>query len=206
MITSFENRQNITWLFPLLLLCVLLLSSCSAPQLTSSSKTDIHQGSKMNDVLVLSMVRHPERCKMMDNALVNALTKEKVEALQSYKVSEKMVEETKDAILQFVQKVNEKSIMIITIGNVEEKSFVQDSVNTPDRAYGTGLGNYFGTNRSTTVVTNLLGNLDVNVYDIKTKNLLWTAHIKVNNPKITPKYFKKIADSIVRGMKKDGVI
>jgi hypothetical protein len=204
--TSFETFKVSALPFTVLLISVLLLSSCAGPSLTESRKGNTSQIIKINDVLLLSLIRHTEKRKMMENALARVLSEEKVEALQSYKISEKMIEENKDAVIELVQKADAESIMIITIGNVKEKSFAQSSLSMPQVDDTTRIDSYFETRGSQTVVTSTMANLEVHIFDIKTEELLWSAIVKVNNPKSTGKYFNEVAREIVQGLKKDGVI
>lgn len=188
-------------LYPLLFVC-LFCTSCANQSLTGTWRNEALSDIKLEDVLVIGLVEHPETRKFFEKAFVEDLLAENIVAHPSYKVSERNLERTRESLLQLINKTDAKMVLVTHIARFKDSTTYQQSM----ASYRDPYGAFFGTRGSRSTVTSTTVFLESNIYDVKTEKLIWSAGVRVDDPKITRKYMTKITDVFIKGMKKDGII
>ncbi len=190
----------------LLLLAVLLLVSCGQHRLTSSWMSESLGQTKVNDVLVIGLARHPTTRNIFEKAYVEDLTDENIRAIPSHKVVEGTLVPTKEALLEVIQMTDAKTVLITRLANRKRKTYYQDATGPITSAYEEPYGAFFQSQAPQTAATKVFVYLESNIYDVESEKLIWSATAEAKDPIMTKEYMKKVTNIFIKDMKDKGLL
>lgn len=213
--------KNISPAF-LILLCSLLLSSCSANKLTSSWKHDSIGQYKMGTVLVIGVARDEIKRRIYEDTFVSSLTEAGVHAVPSYTVTKQSIEPSKEALQEVLTKSQADTVLIThRIGRKEVEAYQRSAlligsnnyygITGADGYYGNSLYGYYPLIWNSVAPTGsyyekITVMLETNLYDVKTEELLWSARSESTDPVMTRKYYQKLINLFLNDLKKDNLL
>ncbi|MBL4902734.1 MAG: hypothetical protein JKY62_08780 [Desulfocapsa sp.] len=196
------------YLFFLISVATIFLSSCSASKLLSSWKDESLEQGSISPVLVIGVVKHDEtKRRIYEDTFVDSFKSAGTNAMASYTLSKAPIEPHKTALREIIKKAEAKTILITHMVSSQEKDFFQPS----SRIIGTNsysnqsLFSYYpfiynsvsssGSYISTTKVL-----LETSLYDVKTEKLIWTARTESIDPVMTRKYYQQLIDLFLQDL------
>lgn len=189
----------------LLTVSSLLLVSCASNKITSRWHDTALPEITLQDVLVVAVARNDNAVKdvsrkIFEDSFVANLQKEDITAFSMLSVSKADV--TYESIAQAVQQAGAKTVILTRITRATEKSRTTDAV---DR---------FGNLQDTPIISAILDpvpTVSTNVktvlqyesrlFDVATKELLWSAVITSPNPVLTRDYMDSLTRTIIKEIK-----
>lgn len=184
---------------------VLFVNSCAKQSLISSWRSDSQPAIKVENVVVIGLARGIRAREIFENAFVDALQAENVEAYRSYEIKGKLLEQTKEVLLEVIDQTDAKTVLITHIADGKTQITRQGGA-----AQWVGPGDMFGgfamqrAPRSTYTRTTVY--LEALLYDVKSENLLWSAMVKLKDQNVTNKNMRKITALFMEGLKKEGLL
>lgn len=203
-----------------ILAVVLAMASCApATQITGSWKNSAPPKNPLKSVMVTSLSQNTEARQTVENDLAIAITATGTKALKGIEhippsfTDSKEID--KDVLLDKIRKTGVDGIITIALIDKEtENRYVPGEYGyapvTRFRYYGRFSGYY--TMWYPTMVTpgyyvqDKIYFIEVNFYDAKTEELIWSAQSETYNPSSLAKFSKEFARVIVQKMQQDGVL
>jgi len=202
------------YLFFLIPVATIFLSSCSANKLLSSWKDESLEQNSISPVLVIGVAKHDEtKRRIYEDTFVDSFKSAGTKAMASYTLSQAPIKPDETALREIIKKAEAKTILITHMVSSQEKDFFQPS----SRVIGTnsysnhGLYNYYphiynsvsssGNYISTTKVL-----LETSLYDVKTEKLIWTARTESIDPVMTRKYYQQLIDLFLKDLADQNIL
>ncbi len=182
-----------------LILCITLLSSCSASRLLSTWESESAVQFKTSRMLVIGVAKDETKRRIYEDTFTDSLVDMKVDAVPSYTTSEQTIEPTEQHLRQAIQKSGCDSVLITHMVGALEKDFYQPhSVIVGSNSLSSyGLYGYYpfiyrsvysgGSYISTTKVM-----LETSLYDVATEKRIWSARSESIDPVMTRKYYQQL--------------
>ena len=199
--------------FPLLLLCCLILSSCSTSKILSSWNDDSLKQHSLGTLLIIGVAKDETKRRIYEDTFVDSFLHANTKAIASYTISKHSIAPSDKTLREVVKKSGSKSVLITHLVSANEKSYYQPSgriIGTNSYSTG-GLYGYYpfihnsvysaGSYKSTTKVV-----LETNIYDVKTEKLLWTARTESIDPVMTRKYYQQLIDLFLNDLSKKNLL
>lgn len=189
--------------FLALLLFSVLLSSCGTGKIVSSWSGAEIKAMSFDNILVIGVARNATTRRLFENSFVEDLQREGKNAFVSYKIETMKDNPTTDTIIQAVKETGADAVLLTRLNGAEEKTLTQESVG---RTYmdldSAPLDTvYFLPEQSTSTYTRVRVLLESRLYDVETKQLIWSATSRLKNPVMTKKYMEKATDIFIKDLK-----
>ncbi len=203
-LTPYRSKTAVAVL--LLAVSSLLLVSCASNTITSRWHDKSLADITLQDVLVVAVARNDNAVKdvsrkIFEDSFVANLQKEDIAAFSMFSVSKADV--TYESIAQAAQQAGAKKVILTRITRTTAKSRTTDAV---DR---------FGTLQDTPIISAILDPVptfstsvktvlqyESRLFDVASKELLWSAVITSPNPVLTREYMDSLTSTIITDIKK----
>ncbi len=182
-----------------LILCMTLLSSCSASKLLSTWESESAAQFKTSKILVIGVAKNETKRRIYEDTFTDSLISMKVDAVPSYSTSKQVIEPTEEHLREAIQKSGCDSVLITHMVGASEKDFYQPNsmiVGSNDiRNYG--LYGYYpfiyrSVYSSGSYITKTKVMLETSLYDVATEKRIWSARSESIDPVMTRKYYQQL--------------
>lgn len=184
-----------------MLLVAGLFVSCAQHEITSTWKNEALPEMVLEDVLVIGQAKHPTTRRIFENAFVEDLVAEGVEAKVSFTHNVQGNIMTRETLLKVIGETEAKTVLITRLVDRRHKTMYQDSVNRTTSIYEEPYGAYFDSPAPQAASTKIYVYLESKIYDVKSEQLLWSASARCKDPVMTKKYMGEITDLLVMDLK-----
>lgn len=199
------SRKVIT--FAVALTLVMVLGACSSTRLTTVYKDKEYQGGALKEVLVVGVGQNERDRRLFEDTFTAAFDRNKVVAHASYTSLPSEEELTKDAIKAEAAKLGVDSIFVTHYHGVKTKTVY----NPPEYGYY-GRPDYYGrfgsyyprvhgyVNRPGYYSEYDIVELESNLYDPETENLIWSAASESMDPRTAQDVIDALAKKVMSSL------
>ncbi len=191
------------------LLSVVIATGCATSRMQESYKNAQYKGGVIKSVLVLGVAKEFETRKAFEILFCRDLTKAGLKAEPSYKTLPKGVKLDGTVVKAAADKLKVQSVMVVHYRGLERK--MQDPKTPapgPDYSslpyYVPSVYHYV--NRSDYAPMKSFLQLECNLYDVKSQELIWTGHSEILDPKNLNQLTDDLTGLVVAQLKKDGLL
>lgn len=220
---SNQKMKNIFKLSTFLLLTSAFLFSCTPRVgITGSWKNPdkTEPTTTYNNIFLTTLMSDELTSRNIQDHLAKELSIESVKSSKSYYVFPDMYKKdsksTKEEVFAKVNEGKSDAILIVSAFDVEtEEQYIPNTstVYTPSLSYA-NAGNFWGfytyyrprVYRDGYVSKDKVYYVEVNLFDVEDDKLIWSIQTKTYNPTDLNNYSDELAQTVVRAMKKDGII
>lgn len=197
------------WLVITIILAALAIGGCATSRMHDSSKNAQYKGGPIKSVLVLGMAKEFKTRKSFEILFSNDLAKAGLKAEPGYKSLPEGTKMDGNVVKAAAEKLNMQTVMVVHYRGVERE--MQDPKTPhsgPDYSslpyYVPSVYHYV--NRTDYAPMKSFLQLECNLYDVKSQELIWTGHSEILNPKNLNKLTDDLAGLVVAQLKKDGLL
>ena len=192
-----------------------LVAACATTKVTNVWYEKGHP--PVRKVLVLGVSENDRDRRLFEDALVQALRKDGVDAEAAHRVIPANTKPTKQLLIEAVRKHGYDAVMITRVVGVDEKSYYYPPSNTytylPPPAYRDMWSYYprvydsYSTTPGYTVTVETV-RLESNLYDAGTTKLIWSAASDLYDPRSEDlkKVFNELANRFLRSLEEAGLV
>lgn len=192
-----------------ILLAALAISGCAASRMQQSHKNPQYQGGPLKSVLVLGVAKKFETRKAFEILFSRDLAKAGLKAVPSYETLPKGAKLDGQVVKAAADRLRLQAVLVVHYRGVERK--MQDPKTPPPGPDYSSLPYYVPSvynrvNRTDYAPMKSFLQLECNLYDTKSRELIWTGHSEILNPKNLNKLTDELAGLVVSQLKKDGLL
>lgn len=207
------NKKRLSVLL-ILIFGIFTLGGCSSSKLVQSWHEPAFQDKPLGKILVLGVFKNDLDRRLYEDSVVMALEKGKHQAVTGYSLMPNPSDyDEKEEIIAAVQKTNADAVLIATLKGVgKEEKYIPPRVSyEPMMGFGHGMYDYYAVSYNRVVtpgytVTNTVVRLEVTVFSVKTKKMVWAGATRSVNPDSRKRLVKETTGLIVGDMKKAGFL
>lgn len=200
-------------IFPVLAVAVALsVLSCAASRVTSTYKDDAYSGGSMKTALVVGIFDDLKMRKIFEDAFVQQLTSNGVDAVTSYAWFPTDKEIDKETVKKVARQRGIDRVLVTRLVGVEEKEVYNPPVTSPiPHPYYYNYGQYYSTvyhyvNTPGYTTTHEYFRLESNLYAADSEKLVWSAATETIDPEDVGKAADTLCTILVKNLKKNGLI
>jgi hypothetical protein len=197
------------WLLFTIILAALAASGCANSRMQESHKNAQYKGGPIKSVLVLGMAKKHKTREAFEILFSRDLAKAGIKAEPSYKNLPEGTKLDGNVVKAAADKLGMQTVMVVHYRGLERK--MQDPKTPhsgPDYSalpyYVPSVYHYV--NRSDYSPTKSYLQLECNLYDTASQELIWTGHSEILDPGNLNKLTDDLAGLVVAQLKKDGLL
>ncbi len=203
------SLRIITRVFLLLSISVaLLLSACSSSKLAKSWADPALQAPLMGEVFVVGVTHQETFRRLVEDSLVEGISAEGRKGIASYAVMENKGEVNLEEVKSALVESGAASFLVVRLADTTSVTLSQDATGqnyeTMDKFERDPL--FWNPNPKQSVRTTTRMTLLARVYNVETKQLLWSAYAHFVDPVMTRKYTDKMAKLFVKDLEAQGLL
>lgn len=197
------------WCVTVALTLTVLAAGCATSRMQESYRNAQYKGGPIKSVLVLGMAKKFETRKSFEILFCNDLAKAGIKAEPSYKSLPKGTKLDGNLVKAAAEKLKMQTVMVVHYRGLERK--MQDPKTPPSGPDYSSLPYYVPSvyryvNRSDYAPMKSYLQLECNLYDVASQELLWTGHSEILDPQNLNKLTDELSDLVVAQLRKDGLL
>jgi len=196
-----------------LMLCSLLLTaSCANTKLTSTWMDEKKAGSTYNDILIIGIAEKEHNRRLFEETFNKQLGEMGIESEVSYTILPEGTQINRDTVTAAIKGKNIDAVIVTHMIGVEEQTVYRQSMTyMPTQGYYNGLYAYYPeVNAYVTqpgyYTTHDIVKLETNLYEVKTEDLVWSAHSKTFAPESAKEVIDDLIKLVIKDLKSKGLI
>lgn len=200
----------------LLVFILLVVSSCATTSLVDSWRNPDMSATRPHKLLVMGTFKNTNNRRVYEDILANELTQRGIEAIPAHTLGSEKQEKDQPSLDKMLKDSGAGAILTLQTVKVEHQEIVQPGITTmyPNYWYPSAfpswdLDGYYGSMyyyEPTRVSTYDTANIQVSLFDSKSRKLLWAATIKTSEPGNVVSVSKDMAEIVVSSLIKEGLI
>ncbi len=197
------------WLVIAVLLAALAVSGCATSRMQDSYKSAQYKGGPIKSVLVLGMAKKFKVREAFEILFSRDLGKAGIKAVPSYKSLPKGTKLDGTVVKAAADRLQMQTVMVVHYRGLERK--MQDPKRPAPGPDYNALPSYVPSvyhyvNRTDYAPMKSYLQLECNLYDVNSQDLIWTGHSEILDPKNLNQLTDDLAGLVVAQLKKDGLI
>ncbi len=185
-----------------LLAVMVLLSACSSLKVQETWYNPAKVGSHYQKLMVLFITPDENRRKMVENIVVDELGRNGVRGVACHTYVKDLDKAHRDDVVAAVRETGADGVITMQAVSVGDQTVTQQGV--PSGAvYGTAGNGYYSLPGSGSF---LKANLQTNLYDSQTAQVVWTATIKTFDAENEARVSRDLARFFVERLRRDGFL
>lgn len=193
-----------------LLLALLVLTSCASNRLLSSHVQPAATGKKVEDVLIVGVFHDQLIRKLYEKSFARGLAGEGAASFLGHAVLSAKEPISRDTVIKAVESTGAKTVLVTRLVEMSSTTSSQDAVgrtnvNLDDALFGPGMY-YASSSLTTSSSTTVKVKLEALLYDAKSRQLLWSAAAEVVDPVLTNRFLDTVTVLYIEDLKKKSLL
>lgn len=190
----------------------LLIVSCANTKLTSTWMDEKKAGSTYNDILIIGIAEKEHNRRLFEETFNTQLGSMGIESEVSYTMLPEGTEINRDTVTAAIKGKNIDAVIVTHMIGVEEQTVYRQSMDyMPTQGYYNGLYSYHPqvnayVSQPGYYTTHDIVKLETNLYEIKTEDLVWSAHSKTFAPESAKEVVDDLIKLVIKDLKSKGLI
>ncbi len=197
-------------LFLLTFLAMVVLPGCASVSLLHSAKDPAAPAKQYKQLLVVGITEKQQMRQIFEEVFAGEVLKGGSTGIASYSITGVNDKLSRDAIAEAVKKTGADGVITTRIIGSKKESDVRTGFVVVDR----GVASFFGgsvsyaefVHQPVEVVTSTQIAIETNLFDAVTGMMVWSGTSSAVNPEGIITITTTIADSVIKAMKKDGLL
>ena len=186
----------------------LLLSACSSSKLAKSWADPALQAPLTGEIFVVGVTHQETMRRLAEDSLVEGIMAEGGKGAASYTVMENKGEVNLEEVKSAVLASGAASLLVVRLADTATVTLSQDATgqnyDTIDKLERDP--SFWNPNPKQSVRTTTRLTLLARVYDVETKQMVWSAHAHFVDPVMTKKYTDNMAKLFIKDLKAQGLL
>lgn len=193
-----------------ILLVLLLLASCASNRLLSSQVQPAAAGKKVEDVLIVGVFHDQLVRKLYEKSFARGLSGVGVTSFLGHVALPEKEPINRDTVIKAVELTGAKSVLVTRLTEIRSTTSTKDAVgrtydSLDDAPFAPGM-HYAMSSLSTSSATTVKVQLEALLYDVKSRQLLWSAAAEVVDPVLTNRYIDTVTVLYIEDLKKNNLL
>ncbi|KMY66068.1 hypothetical protein AAU61_19125 [Desulfocarbo indianensis] len=197
------------WVAAWLVLAAFSAAGCAASRMQEAYKNPQYLGGVIKSVLVVGVAKKIETRKSFESHFAKALSKAGLRAVPSHEKAPRLKQADAQVIRQTAAALGLQAVMVVHYRGAE-REFQTPQGPTPGLDYNSlpyyfpGVYNYV--NRPDYAPMKSYLQLECNLYEVKSLDLVWTGHSEILEPRDLGELSADLAGLVTAQLKKDGLL
>lgn len=187
-----------------LLLVLLLLAGCASTSITDTWRDPAYQGAQFKRVMVLGVFKQPTARRTFEDIFSAKLRATGIDAIPSYQMLGLEAPPAEIALGEVTSRTGADGLLMVHLVRIDRQVRV-----TPSYApamYSGYYGYYSAWAAYPDVYTYDIVSAEINVFDVKSKRLVWGGMTETFNPQSVSRESAGFADVVIAALAKDGLV
>ena len=188
----------------------LFFSACTSNRTTSSWVNEEIKFEGLHRILVAAPLNDPNTRRRFEGEFAAELKDNGISAITSNSIHPDFLNHARETLLELGYKAGADTLLICNMKQVDRETIVAPSLDRAVTAdfdgYDRTIPGFYEMNEAQTSVVLTKAILEINLFEVKSEDLVWTSTTTSVDLTSDKKIIRKLAQALVNQMKKDGII